>query len=146
MNVSYSNYPDWDMLKIKKRKNKIDFLKKLKETSVNQPIILYPDKDTYYDDTLEVIDPTNDINKIKVIGIITSATVDDKNLCLNFKGLLFGNIGLEIFKENNGEYSYGGTSIYYDFNKINELFRVSDAAEEFLKEVKNKMDDTQEGE
>ena len=126
MNVSYVQQPDWELLNIKKREDKLNLLNQMAEQSIDKPIV---DK------------------KNNPIGIITNAIVDEVGLYILFEGLLFGYLSYnnsnesnesdnqtknEEFDYNNLEFS--STAIDFKLKHIKELLDVNEKFKELLYE------------
>lgn len=127
MNVSYVQQPDWDLLNITTREDKLNLLKKMADQSMDKPIV---DK------------------KNNPIGIITNAIVDEVGLYILFEGLLFGYLSLnfnynnlnesenetkdEELNYNNLEFS--STAIDFKLKHIKELLDVNEKFKELLYE------------
>ena len=130
MNVSYVQQPDWELLNIKKREDKLNLLNQMAEQSIDKPIV---DK------------------KNNPIGIITNAIVDEVGLYILFEGLLFGYLSLNFNynnsnesnesenQTNNEEFDYNNlefssTAIDFKLKHIKELLDVNEKFKELLYE------------
>ena len=140
MEISYVQTPDWDLFNIKKRKDKIRFLRQIEASCKDSPILL-----------------GNQLSKDnkKPIGIINQVIVDEVGMYLIFKGLLFGSISMnfnttdDISDENKDinieSISFDSTEILFPTKKIEELLKTNEMLTKLLeeREIENKQKNQQ---
>lgn len=129
--IIFNQYPDWKLLNVTSKEEKINILKKLAETAIDKPIILSEDN------LIDIPDESNiEMFDSKIIGYIMYATVDEENLSLQITGRIFLKVFLELVKNNDdGEFHYSNTCLLFNYNETKELFEISDMLENKMKEI-----------
>ena len=119
MNVSYVQQPDWELLNINKREDKLNLLNQMAEQSIDKPIV---DK------------------KNNPIGIITNAIVDEVGLYILFEGLLFGYLSLNFNYNNSNKSNESDNQTKNEEFDYNNLEFSSTAIDFKLKHIKELLD------